>query len=88
MEINLVAEDRTLLQNYVNPVPSIGAHQYGMYCVYVCYIEVCNVINCFVFVVVAPFLKSEEAHVVIEFRNVLMKMMLHKQMVISLAVRS
>jgi hypothetical protein len=77
-----------LLQNCVNPVLTIGAHQYGMCCVCICYIEVCNVINCFVFVVV-PFLKSEEAHVdVIEFWNMLMKTMLHEQMVLSLAVRS
>jgi len=62
-----IPKPNILLQN-VNPVPTIGAHQYGMCCVCVCYIEACNVINCFIFVVVVPVLKSEEAHVnVIEF---------------------
>jgi len=39
-----------------------------MACVVFVFVEVCNVINCFIFVVVVPFLKSEEAHFdVIEF---------------------
>jgi len=29
-----------MLQNYVNPVPAIGAHQYGM-----CYVCVCVILK-------------------------------------------
>jgi hypothetical protein len=66
-----------------------GTSVWHVLCLCLCYIEVCSVINCFVFVVVVPFLKSEGAHVdVMEFWNILMKTMLHKQMVLSIAVRS